>query len=47
MKNCAARQLLWVPVVQTEADLGNMSESVKRLFVQKMGHAKWGRSSRR
>ena len=41
MKNSAARQLIWVPVIHTEADLGNMSESVKALYVQKMGRAKW------
>jgi hypothetical protein len=46
MKNQAARQLIWVPVIHTEADLGNMSESVKRLYVQKMGRVKWERHIR-
>ncbi|MGO8705053.1 MAG: hypothetical protein ACLQVA_14675 [Candidatus Brocadiia bacterium] len=41
MHHSAARRLIWVPVVHTEADLGNMSESVKSLYVQKMGRAKW------
>ena len=41
MQNRGARQLIWVPVIHTEADLGNMSESVKRLYVQKLGRAKW------
>jgi len=43
MKDRAARKLIWVPVIHTEADLGNMSESVKELYVQKMGRAKWER----
>jgi hypothetical protein len=41
MQQSAARRLIWVPVIHTEADLGNMSESVKSLYVQKVGRAKW------
>jgi len=37
----STRRLIWVPVIHTEAGLGNMSESVKRLYVQKLGEAKW------
>ncbi len=41
MQKRATRKLIWAPVIHTEADLGNMSESVKRLYVRKLGHAKW------
>ena len=43
MSNRAARRLIWVPVIHNEADLGDMSESVRRLYVEKMGRAKWER----
>jgi hypothetical protein len=35
------RRLIWIPIVHTQADLGNMAESVKSLYVRKMGRAKW------
>jgi hypothetical protein len=35
------RRLIWIPIVHTEADLGNMAESVKSLYVRKMGRATW------
>jgi hypothetical protein len=41
MENHPVRRLMWVPVIHTEADLGNMSGSVERLYVRKMGRAKW------
>ena len=41
MQKRSIRELIWVPVIHTEADLGNMSESVKRLYVRKLGHAEW------
>jgi hypothetical protein len=35
------RELIWIPVIHTEADLGNTSELVRQLYVQRMGQAKW------
>ncbi len=35
------RRLIWIPIIHTQADLGNMAASVKSLYVQKMGRAKW------
>jgi hypothetical protein len=46
MKNRLVRRLIWVPVIHTEADLGGMSEPVRRLYVAKMGRAKWERHIR-
>ena len=37
------RRLIWIPIIHTEADLGNMAESVKSLYVRKMGRAKWAK----
>ena len=37
------RRLIWVPIIHTEADLGNMAGSVRDLYVRKMGPAKWAR----
>jgi len=37
------RRLIWIPIVHAEADLGNMAESVRNLYVRKMGRAKWAR----
>lgn len=37
------RRLIWIPIVHTEADLGNMAESVRNLYVRKMGRAKWAK----
>jgi hypothetical protein len=37
------RRLIWIPVVHAEADLGNMSELVRQIYVKRMGQAKWAR----
>jgi hypothetical protein len=37
------RRLIWVPIIHTEADLGNLAESVRNLYVNKMGRAKWAK----
>jgi hypothetical protein len=37
------RRLIWIPIVHTEADLGNMAETVRNLYVRKMGRAKWAK----
>jgi hypothetical protein len=37
------RRLIWIPIIHTEADLGNMAESVRNLYVRKMGRAKWAK----
>ena len=43
MNSRATRRLIWVPVIHTQADLGNMSESVKNLYIRRMGGEKWAR----
>jgi hypothetical protein len=35
------RHLIWVPIIHTQADLGSLSGSVRRLYVRKIGQAKW------
>jgi len=37
------RRLIWIPIIHTEADLGNMAELVRNLYVRKMGRAKWAK----
>ena len=37
------RRLIWIPIIHTQADLGNMAELVKSLYVRKMGRAKWAK----
>jgi hypothetical protein len=43
MRNTPTRRLIWVPIVHSEADLGNMSELVKGLHIRRMGRAAWNR----
>ena len=35
------RQLIWVPVIHTQADLGSVSESVRQLYTRRIGRQKW------
>jgi hypothetical protein len=37
------RRLIWIPIIHTQADLGNMAESVRTLYVRKKGSAKWAK----
>jgi len=37
------RRLIWVPIIHAEADLGHLAESVRNLYVNKMGRAKWAK----
>ena len=41
MNGHVTRELIWIPIIHTEADLGNMSELVRQLYVRRMGQAKW------
>jgi hypothetical protein len=41
MNGHLTRELIWIPVVHTEADLGNMSERVRQIYVKRVGQAKW------
>jgi hypothetical protein len=43
MNGQLTRQLIWIPVVHAEADLGNMSELVQQIYVKRVGQAKWER----
>lgn len=35
------RELIYVPIIHTEVDMGSMAEPLKREFIQKFGRAKW------
>ena len=35
------RPLIWIPIIHSQADLGDMRERVRNLYVRKMGRAKW------
>jgi hypothetical protein len=37
------RRLIWIPIIHAGADLGNLAESVRDVYVRKMGRAKWER----
>jgi hypothetical protein len=37
------RRLIWIPIIHTQADMGNMAELVKSLYVRKKGSAKWAK----
>jgi len=41
MRDEPKRHLIWVPVIHTQADLGSLSGSVRRLYVKRIGQAKW------
>jgi len=41
LKASTKRELIWVPVIHTQADLGSVSESVKSLYVRLMGRSGW------
>ena len=47
MSGSLLRQLIWVPILHTQADLGSLSESVQQAFVQKLGQAEWDFHQRR
>lgn len=35
------RRLIWIPIIHAGADLGNLAESVREVYVRKMGRARW------
>ena len=37
------RKLIYIPIIHTEADMGGLSESVKRATLQKLGLKSWKR----
>lgn len=43
MRGEVRRRLIWIPIVHTEADLGQMAEPVRNLYVRKMGRARWAK----
>ncbi|MBI4027963.1 MAG: hypothetical protein HY360_23465 [Verrucomicrobia bacterium] len=40
------RMLIHIPIIHTEVDMGSLSESVKRIAIQKLGRGKWRRRTR-
>ena len=41
VSNPSTRRLIWIPIIHTQADLGSLSESVRRLYTQMLGRGKW------
>lgn len=37
----STRVLIWIPIVHTQVDQGSMSESIRQLYVGKLGKRKW------
>ena len=40
-RDVPTRRLIWVPIIHTQADLGSLSDSVRQLYVRRIGQAKW------
>jgi hypothetical protein len=40
------RTLVWIPVIQTETDLGDLYEPIRRIYAQGLGHRPWRRHVR-
>jgi len=41
--NPTSRKLIYIPIVHTEADMGELSESIKKAYLKKMGLQAWKR----
>jgi hypothetical protein len=41
MSKTPGRRLIWVPIVHSQADHGNMSERIRSLYIRRMGKARW------
>lgn len=37
------RQLIWVPIIHTQADLGSLSQSIRELHIRRLGKSQWER----
>lgn len=37
------RELIWVPILHTQADMGSVSESLRSLYSQRLGEREWER----
>ena len=37
----SSRRLIWIPVIHTQADLGSMSEALRRRWIRTIGRRKW------
>jgi hypothetical protein len=40
------RQVIWIPVIHTQKDLGSLNESIKNFYVRKIGWTRWIRHVR-
>ncbi len=47
MSGSLSRQLIWIPILHTQADLGSLSKSVQEAFVRRLGQAEWDLHQRR
>ena len=39
-----ARRLMVIPIIHTEADMGTLAPSIRRITIQKLGHRAWKRN---
>jgi hypothetical protein len=46
LKDILTRKLIYIPIVHTEADMGSMSESLKKVYMEKYGRVKWNQRNR-
>jgi len=43
MTDKSTRELIWVPILHTQADMGSVSESFRSLYSQRLGEREWER----
>lgn len=41
MADDMVREVIWVPIIHSQVDQGSMSESIRRLYIRRMGRQKW------
>jgi len=41
MPSCPKRQLIWVPIVHSQADMGSMGERVREVYLRRVGQRTW------
>ena len=43
MMSESSRELIWVPILHTQADMGSLSESLRSLYSKRLGKGEWER----
>jgi hypothetical protein len=41
MADDMVREVIWVPIIHSQVDQGSMSESIRRLYIRRVGKQKW------